>query len=219
MRPDDLVARLDELIEAADKVGDTRYETMGRAGVDISAFTEWATSALHVLRLALGERSDHYGSFKQRSDSFRYEFDIFRHCLGVVKAARSDLAAGLLTSMQELAAAEVFDELIDVAAYVHKQGHHLSAGAIAGAVLEDSLRKLCVKHNVQWSPPSAISKLNTELYKVGVYGKPVHGQVEAWGKLRNAIDHHDFTDTSEIDRNDVKRMVDGVRDFVAKYLT
>jgi hypothetical protein len=175
------MARLDELIESAEKVGDTRHKTPVEPGVDIPAFTEWATSSLHALRLTFGERSDHYGSFKRRFDSFVYEFDIFRYCLGIVKAARSDLAAGLLNGIQELAAAEVFDEMIDAAEYLHGQKHHLSAGAIAGAVLEDSLRKLCAKHNVQWSPPSAISKLNTGLYKANAYGKPVHGQVDTWG--------------------------------------
>jgi hypothetical protein len=39
------------------------------------------------------------------------------------------------------------------------------------------------------------------------------------GKLRNDIDHHNFTNPSDIGPKDVKRMIDGIRDFVVKYLT
>jgi len=44
-------------------------------------------------------------------------------------------------------------------------------------------------------------------------------QITAWGGLRNDVDHHNFTNPSDIDPSDVKRMVEGVRDFVGKHLT
>jgi hypothetical protein len=62
-----------------------------------------------------------------------------------------------------------------------------------------------------------ISKINTELYKANVYDKVVYGEVEAWGKLRNKVDHGDFAAPSDVDRRSAERMVEGVRDFVLKY--
>jgi hypothetical protein len=72
---------------------------------------------------------------------------------------------------------------------------------------------------------SSISALNSALYKLhqqdklDEYNNSVQKQVTAWGGLRNDVDHHNFANPSDINANDVKRMIDGVRDFVTKYLT
>ena len=109
--------------------------------------------------------------------------------------------------------------MLEVAAHLLEKGYHLPAAATAGAVLEDSLRKLCVRHDVIFDGRSGISVLNTELYKTNVYSGPTHGQIEAWSRLRNDVDHYNFTNPDDIDANDVQRMVDGLRDFIVKYLT
>lgn len=120
--------------------------------------------------------------------------------------------------VQELVTSDVFDDLVEQAEHLLDRGYHLPAGALAGAVLEDALRKLCAKHGVTWQGDSGVSKLATELYKAGHLTKPQHSQIETWGKLRNQIDHGDFSKPDDVDTQDVRRMVDGVRDFVAKFL-
>lgn len=193
----------------------------GVQAVDGTAFRRWSTSCLHVLRLTLGEHGDHYLQFRAHADGFNGFSSAFDNCLGVMQSAKDDVEVGLLAGMRDLAAAEVFDDLLGMAGYLLGEGYHLPAAALAGAVLEDSLRKLCANHNVAWTGDSSINKLNTALYTATpqVYGKVQMGQVEAWGKLRNAVDHHNFTNPSDIDPNDVRRMIDGVRDFIVKYLT
>lgn len=89
--------------------------------------------------------------------------------------------------------------------------------AIAGAVLESSLRTLATSKGISWSGNSTISKLNTSLYSAGVYDKVVYGEIEAWGKLRNRVAHGDFETPSQIDFGSAERMIDGVQDFVLKF--
>lgn len=228
MRPEDLLHRIDQLLEQAEEVAATKREPAvlpsgrrvpGGPLVDKGAFRRWSTSSLHALRLTFGEGSDHYAAFRQQVDEFRGYFDTFESCWRILQAARDDLAAGMLVSIQELAAVDVFGDLLEMAEYLHGERYHLPAAAVAGAVLEDSLRKLCARHGVTWTGHSSISLLNDALHKAQVYTKTQWRQIQAWGDLRNAVDHHNFTDPADIDPNDVKRMIEGVRDFIVKYLT
>ena len=119
--------------------------------------------------------------------------------------------------LRQLVTAETFGDVLEGASYLLEEGHHLPAVALAGAVLESSLRALAKARDVTWTGPSSISRINTELYKANVYDKVVHGEIEAWGKLRNKVDHGDFSTPSDIDAVIAKRMLEGVRYFVATH--
>ena len=89
--------------------------------------------------------------------------------------------------------------------------------AVTGAVLESNLRSLANSRRVVWAGNSSITKINAELYKASAYDKVVFAEIEAWGRLRNQVDHGDFTGPQDVDRGASIRMVDGVRDFVLRY--
>jgi len=204
MRPEDLLHRIDQLLEQAEEVAATKREPAvlpgtqvayrPPVGVDKGAFRRWSTSSLHALRLTFGEGSDHYAAFRRQVDGFMGFFTL-EPCPGILQAARDDLAAGMLVSIQELAAAEVFGDLLEMEEYLHGEGYHLPAAAVTGAVLEDSLRKLCARHGVTWTGHSSISLLNDALHKAQVYTKTQWRQIQAWGDLRNAVDHLQPTPT------------------------
>jgi hypothetical protein len=138
-------------------------------------------------------------------------------CRGVLESAADDLRAGMLADLRQLVAAESFGDLLETAVHLLEEHHHIPAVAVAGAVLESSLRALAQSKHVVWTGASAISKINTELYKANVYDKVVFGEVEAWGKLRNQVDHGDFKTPEHVDVGAATRMIGGVRDFVLKY--
>lgn len=221
MRPEDLLLRMDQLIDEADEVEQTKTTGFGpRYFEDCTRFRQWMTSVEHVLTLAFGGAGSHVAAFSRALNTGSYPLQ-FDEALGVMRAARDDVASGLVTSLRDLVAGEIFDDLLDQSHYLLQQGYHLPAAALCGAVLEDALRKLCSKHAVTWAGDSSISKLNTALYTADpqVYGKPQMGQVEAWGKLRNHVDHHGFVKPDDVPAEDVGRMVDGVRDFIVRFLT
>ena len=138
-------------------------------------------------------------------------------CRGALEAARDDLDAGMLTDLRQLVTAETFGDLLESAIHLLEERYHIPAVALAGAVLESSLRALAKSRGVNWEGASAISKINTALYTANVYDKVVHGEIEAWGKLRNRVDHGDFTSPNDVDPGAAGRMIEGVRDFVLKY--
>jgi hypothetical protein len=180
---------------------------------------QFLVSALQTIRSVCSESSPHFQEFMECRGLFRKGEPLnLPTCIGILRAAADDLRGGMLADIRELVAAEVFDDLLEMAAYLLGQGYHLPAGAVAGAVVEDTLRKLCKKHGVSWVGDSSISKLNAELYKANVFDKAQFGQLEAWGKLRNKIDHGDFKDPTEVDAQAVRRMIDGSRDLVVKFL-
>jgi hypothetical protein len=173
-------------------------------------------SGLQTISIVCSDSSPHYNAFKMLADAhIRGEPLRLRRCLGVLYAVADDLKLGLLGDIGGLVAAEVFRDLLDMSGYLLEQGYHLPSAAIAGAVLEDALRQLCRKHSLTWTGDSSISKLNAELYRSQIFDRVQFGNVEAWGKLRNKVDHGDFTNPAEINRNDVDRMVGGVRDLIA----
>ncbi len=213
--------RVAELIETTRNLHKNASRTGGDL-IQIGSDELWGVlvSTLQANRSICSEASPHYQELLELRKDFRignpFETQKF---LGILHAVEDDLRNDMLVDIQEMVTAEVFDDLVDMAIYLLEQGYHLPSVAIAGAVLEDTLRKLCLKYKIPWTGDSSISKLNLELYKASIYDKAQFGQIDAWGKLRNKVDHGDFKDGAEVDRNDVRRMIDGLRDFVIKYLT
>lgn len=98
---------------------------------------------------------------------------------------------------------------------------HLAISAfLAGAALEDALRRLCDAHGVTYDPQRAsIAKLQPALFQpsrqIEVMTSTENKQVTAWGDTRNKADHGKF---AELTQAEVLAMVIGVRGFVDKHL-
>jgi hypothetical protein len=102
-------------------------------------------------------------------------------------------------------------------------GHHdhVPAAVLAGAVLEDALRRLCQRQ----SPPVEILKPNNknkmlndlinDLKTAQVYSELKAKELRLWAGIRNAAAHGQF---EEFDRAEVESMIKGVQNFLANYL-
>lgn len=67
---------------------------------------------------------------------------------GILKSLRTAYAGGYLQSMQELVHADVFSDFLKMAEYLVEEGYKDAAAVIGGSVLEEGIRKLCVKNGV-----------------------------------------------------------------------
>jgi hypothetical protein len=225
--PEDVRRRLDELITRCDRFLPPRPRVDGGHIIDPVRFSaprseiwRFLISSIQTVRSACGQDSPHLRELERCREHFVSKADPsldLDSCRGALEAARDDLAAGMLDDLRQLVAAETFGDLLEAAVHLLEESHHLPAVAIAGAVLESSLRALAAAKQVAWSGHSAISKINTELYKANVYDKVVFAEVEAWGRLRNKVDHGDFATPNEVDQGRAQRMVEGIRDFVLRY--
>ena len=101
----------------------------------------------------------------------------------------------------------------------HKQLQLGIAAFLAGAALEDALRRLCDANGISYNPRTSISSLQIELYQptnqIEVISQSETKQITAWGDTRNKADHGRF---SEITHPEVLSMVIGVRGFIDKHL-
>ena len=99
----------------------------------------------------------------------------------------------------------------------HKQLQLGIAAFLAGAALEDALRRLCDTGGISYNPQrTSISKLREALYQpLEVISRSDNTQITAWGDTRNKADHGRF---SEITHSEVLSMVIGVRGFIDKHL-
>ena len=107
-------------------------------------------------------------------------------------------------------------EVLDV---THKQLQLGIAAFLAGAALEDALRRLCDVHGFNYPRQTTISNLQAKLYQpskqIEVISRSEYKRITAWGETRNNADHAKF---SEITHREVEAMVVGVREFIDKHL-
>jgi len=94
------------------------------------------------------------------------------------------------------------------------------AAFLAGATLEDALRRLCEARGMAYDAQrTSISKLQAVLFQPSKQIEVISGsenkQITAWGDTRNKADHGRF---SEITHTEVVAMVMGVRAFIDRHL-
>lgn len=135
--------------------------------------------------------------------------------LGVLEAAAADFRAGLLFDLKAQLQADVFGDFMEQAQTLLHAGLVIPAASLAGAVLEDTLRKLCEKHSVAIPEKSTIEKLSTALVKAGVYNVGIQKTVTAYAHTRNTADHGKFGD---VDARDVGLMVQWLIGFIGQQL-
>ena len=94
------------------------------------------------------------------------------------------------------------------------------AAFLAGAALEDALRRLCDANGISYDPQrTSISILQAALYqpskRIEVISRSENKQITAWGETRNNADHGRFNDITPLE---VEAMVMGVWGFIDKHL-
>ncbi len=195
-------------------------DLMGTLILDNAAISGWGASAFDLLRRVFPHDDMKVREFENvYHDPHRHSDYMFRRLLAVLENAITDLKAGYLFDLRELLACEVFDDLLQMAEYLIQEDYHLPAASVAGAILEDALRRLCVTEDVALPDRSSIYTLNESLHRAQVYDKVQWSQIDTWREIRNTVDHHEFKQPEDVDPKAVKSMVAGTRDFISKYLS
>ncbi|MDQ3801031.1 MAG: HEPN domain-containing protein [Acidobacteriota bacterium] len=231
-----IINRLDELILTAQKLINERTvsggniirqktfrgeRSIGRTPVsetiDREGVNQWGVSCLNIIKQVFKESSDHYQKFNELFSHFKSvnNLQTVKNALGILKAAKDDYENGYLFDTRTLIEAEVFDDFLEQAEHLLNQGYFTAAAVIAGSVLEDSLRKLCVKNGIALSAKPKLDTINADLAKAGVYNLLKQKQITALADLRNKAAHGQSGFTKE----DVEEMIRDVRRFTANYLS
>ena len=218
MNLSDLLRRVDEILDKGNHVLSTRRGTRFE-NVDHTAFYEFRTSSLSFLLSVFGERHPYYSEFDHLCNSAS-PHDVNKG-IGILKGVRAELAGGWLVTAKGLAAAEVFSDFIEMALYLLAENYKDPSAVLAGSVLEEHLRQLCIKNSIDITYTDRTGKLlpkkadtmNADLSKAGVYNTLDQKNVTAWLDLRNKAAHGRY---AEYTKDQAEVMAKGIRDFVTR---
>ena len=180
-------------------------------------YMSFRTRALNIVGRACGTDSDHYRELRRLADDSRTSAstEFYPACLGIVEAAQHDFGAGLLFVMKSLIAAELLGDFVDQAETLIGAGYYRPAASLAGAVLEDTLRKLCLKRGIAVPERTSIGTLNSDLARDRAYPLLTQKQITAHADIRNSADHGHF---DRFTQADVEDMIRWVRMFTEQYM-
>jgi hypothetical protein len=206
--------RLSEVIELGEAAWGTKTSTNLGTHFDHLKYTAWRLSAKTVIK-SLAPNSHFEREFDGAEGKRLDTEQKFREQRGILEALRDDFDGGHLANVRGLIRAEVFAELIGQAQYLLDEGFFQPSAVVAGAVLEDHLRKLCAKHpSITLPNKPKLDGMNAELAKAGEYNVLVQKQVTVWADVRNKAAHGKWT---EFTRGDVEDMLRGVLRFLTEY--
>ena len=178
-------------------------------------YQRFKTQSLNITKRACGEDSDHYKELLRISENDSRSSYFYKDCYGILQAAKDDFEGGWLFDLRALIAAELLGDFIDQAEALFEQGYVHAAASLTGAVLEDTLRKLCKAKGMPVPEKTNIDRLNTDLAKAGVYDKLIQKRITALADVRNNADHGHF---EKYTPEDVQDMIKWVKRFSADYL-
>lgn len=208
-----LITRIDQLISKGE---DTKKHyipsppgVIGGGHVDYSLFNEWKNNSENIVLIACGKESSYYTNFVEHTKNPWPEH--VEQGIGILKALKEDIETGFISNVKELVTAEVFVDFLDMAKHLLEAEYKDPAASLIGAVLEDGLRKISLKNNIEVKDGDDISALNTKLGDKNIYNRLVQQQIQAWKVVRDRADHGKF---DEYKKEDVEAMLEGVQRFL-----
>jgi len=208
--------RLAQLSDRGDELIGSRYksEFSNQEFVDTAAFREWRVGCVAFLCEALGADSPYAKEFEFNCDS--PFLSAVARGQAVLRAAREYIDFGPVARVEELVAAEIFSDLIGMAARLLREGRLAAAVTLSAAVLEDVIRrsarhrKIPIRENVD-----NLLELNAKMVAGGGYPAATGKKIDEWEALRAGADSASLDDSA---RPEIGRMIKGVRDFVNDHL-
>jgi hypothetical protein len=220
--------RLEELIVRATKISTTTARLMSTSGFetdDAIEFVMLKNQTLSIINLLFGN-IERGVSLSSKIDALAATPRGNSTLLGILKALKSDYDAGLLRNLSEIIEANISSDYLGqaeelIAGSGSRQFDHIPAAVLAGAVLEDALRRLCQRqsppidtHKPDGSPKT-LDPLIADLQKANVVNKAKADLLRGWAKVRNYAAHGEFT---QVQPQDVQPMIQAVKQFLADYL-
>ncbi len=202
---------------------ENRNNTRTFEGDALAEFTEIRTSATTLIHLLVIETTLK-GKFDSDVKSLPENIDGITKLQGILKALQHDYKTGLLNLGTKIEANIALDYM-SLAEQLLGEGKaeqhdYVPAAVLAGAVLEDALRRLCERQNPPISTKTngkykMLKTLIDDLKQSSLFDGPKAKQLEAWASIRNVAAHGQF---DKFKRSDVEQMIIGIKDFLADYI-
>jgi hypothetical protein len=214
----ELLKWFDELVARGETFQVVQAEHGGNSRLAVKDCHAWLSSAESALGSSLP--SEH--AIKKRWDNLVKSSRavtvpvVFASFLGVLTAARDLIRDGRLGSLIDRIRSETEGELLDQADALLRS-YRVAAAVIAGGALETHLRHLLSKLKLAIPVPGSIDKYDGIIAQARNAGNEIYTAnlgklVKAWGGIRNDAAHD--PGNFKWSEDDVRRMIEGVRDFI-----
>ena len=135
--------------------------------------------------------------------------------IGILQAVVEDIDQGHIETVRQLITAEVLTDMFEQAEYLLESGYKAPAASLAGAVLENGLRTIANRNQIQVRSRDDLSSLSQRLASKGIYNRLLQKRVAVWTDVRNAADHGQF---DEFDDGDVNDLIQGAQSLLASHM-
>lgn len=185
--------QIDSLIVKGAAVGlrpPNEQYAIGPTRIQPQPFTEWRSQALSFLKSALPRDHTYIIEFEAATAPKEQNNPYVENReggLGILMAFKDDLTRGYLVGLRRLIASEVFVDFLDMAEHLLKAGYHHAAASIAGAVLEDGLRRTLRERSLKAT--GNLESMNQLALDAKIYAPLVFKQIKVWIDIRNSADH------------------------------
>ena len=212
-----VLKRIEELL--AGGVATMRSQSKGDYWMrDVTAAQAWMASAANAI-VQVAPAGSFFREELQRlmaNDQLKGGIpeDIIEKVLGVLQSVHLEAKAGLLVRLEDQVVATAFDDFLDHADEYHKSGKIKEAAVLSSAVLEDTIKRIAVKNQVN---PTGLSlePLIDELAKRTVFSPVKTKRIKYFVGVRNHALHAEW---DKLDLKDVGAQIAGVRDLLDEHL-
>lgn len=112
-----------------------------------------------------------------------------------------------LFSLKTLLQADLFDNDIEAAETLNKNGYYRAAGAMCGVVIEQHLKDVCNNHNLKIIKANpGINDLNELLKSNNVYQISIFRKIQYLADIRNKCDHKKQEEPA---KEEIKELING----------
>ncbi len=214
----DAIAQIDAaLAVVAEGAERSQYDDLGDLGA-----TELARIST-MLYATIVRLTPAHSPHRQSADKITLKYDVdhsfhIQPLSGILLALKADYEAGYTRSVEEDLNATIFADFLEMADRLLSESHKDAAAVIAGAVLEEHLRKLALRNDVPAKDdagrPTKADRLNADLRKADSYPALDEKSVAAWLDLRNKAAHAQYDDYRA---EQVSLFIQGLRDFITRH--
>lgn len=224
-----LLKKFEELIEEGENLIKTIDKLNFKEDIDnqsLARVNAWILRSGHIIKslcdndemyLTRFEEVLHECDFSYMEDEEKKGIAVI---LGIITGLYMDYSSGLLSSVRNLLRGEIFVDFLDMGEHLLNEGYKDAAAVIIGTVLEDSLRKIASKNEIDIKKDNknfkTMNSLNQEIYRKEVYNSYIQKSITSSADLRNKAAHGHY---NEYTNQEVKIMLLFVQEFCSKYLS
>lgn len=180
-------------------------------------YARWKQDVAALIRSAFGEQSRYCTELASVESELapKAPGSVFSFYLNTLKKAQFDFQDAAAEARASCAS-DLMGDFLQRAEGMAAKGHYISAATLAGAVLEDILRRLCEVHEVFCPENATLEVINDKLLAAGVYDAALHRETAVRISLRKTAE---LCYAEKITDSNVREMIAWLRAFIQRHFT